>query len=275
MLDVLLRRGHPLPLPHLVCPSLSFLIAVSPRFYLSVARMQSRLGFASHDNKYNAAAMIDVDQSTLRRLLVSCLEHQLHSIKTDPTTRDEDLFAVASLRLAHTPSSTLSSPPTAPTSVSATPTGAPVSFNLTQRINADPAITEEHIRTGHYNIPENVRRTFAYELPIQNGVQWLLDIQMCSLPGGATGSERSDSRGIWLRQPAVAAIAHIVGASMLNIDENLRMLQGMPVIADEVHDPLGLGVNIGYPSGPRTPKYSWFDYLVSGPIHLRGAWCAR
>jgi hypothetical protein len=221
--------------------------------------------FASHDSNYGT--VMDADPSVLRRLLVSCLDHQLHSTRADPTARDEDLFAIASLHLAHTHSSTLPSPSNAPVTVSATPTSPLVSFPLLQQLNADH-ITDEQMNKGHYNIPKSAQDMISYELPIQNGVRWLLDLQLCSLSNGATANEGSDPRGIWLRQSAATAIAQIVGISMFDNEENVQMLQGMPVITDEVHDPLGLGVNIGYSSGSRTPKYSWFDYLVT--IRPRG-----
>lgn len=213
---------------------------------------------------------MDVDSSSLRRLLMSCLNHQLHSTKADPTARDEDLFAVANLHLARTHSYTPSSPPNAPVTVSAAPTVPPVSFQLLPQSNTHQ-VMNEHANPQHYNIPEVAKRTISYEIPIESGVQWVLDLQMCSLPNRATASDRSEPRGIWLRQSAAAAIAKIVGVSLFN-NENLQMLQGMPVITDEVHDPLGLGVNIGYPTGPRTPKYSWFDYLVK-PFSIHPCGC--
>ncbi|KAK2467821.1 hypothetical protein APHAL10511_000116 [Amanita phalloides] len=39
-LDIFLQRAHALPLPHLNCPSLSFLVYVSPRAYLSLLQQQ-------------------------------------------------------------------------------------------------------------------------------------------------------------------------------------------------------------------------------------------
>lgn len=219
---------------------------------------------ASHDSSYGT--VMGANSSVLRRLLVSCLDHQLHSTRANPPARDEDLFTIASLRLAHTHSSTLSLPSNAPATVSATPTSPPVFFPLLQPFNADH-VTDEHMN----DIPKSAQDVISYELPIQNGVQWLLDLQLCSLSNGATAREGADPRGIWLRQSAAAAIAHVVGISMLDNEENLRILQGLPIITDEVHDPLGLGVNIGYSSGSRTPKYSWFDYLVKWHLPVLAA----
>ncbi|PFH52025.1 hypothetical protein AMATHDRAFT_57707 [Amanita thiersii Skay4041] len=65
-LDILLHRGHALPIPYLNCPSLSFLVYLSPAAYLSVL-FQNR-----HSGNLNDPSQIpmDIDIALLRKYLM-------------------------------------------------------------------------------------------------------------------------------------------------------------------------------------------------------------
>lgn len=57
-LDIFLQRAHALPLPYLNCPSLSFLVYLSPRAYLSLLRQQQQqraIDVEGHELPLNAS----------------------------------------------------------------------------------------------------------------------------------------------------------------------------------------------------------------------------
>lgn len=102
------------------------------------------------------------------------------------------------------------------------------------------------------HIPSQI---LSHELLQHEGIEYSLNLQSCSL------SQRDKPGGIWLTQSAAMAIYNITGVSIIEG-------QGVPMIVDEVHDPLGLGVNIEMSSTAGTVRYCWFDRLVRIGSHL-------
>lgn len=250
-LDVLLRRGHALPLPNIRGPSLSFLTYLSARIYLPFSQEESNS--SSMDLYGSNDRFLDSSPSNLRQILLGCLDNERRSDRAQRT--GELLFATASLSVAR------NHPPSKPQ--------ASISVTSTTDV-ANPYFCLLHGPLGEITMNENpptesVQRMLQYTLPTHDGADWHLDLHTCLLRTYPTASE---PRGIWLTQSAAAAIGEVVGVSLLN-GIAVPGVQGVPIITDEVHDPLGLGVNIGYSNASTLPKHSWFDHLVRGILCYR------
>lgn len=200
----------------------------------------------------------DVTSANLRRFLSSSL--------ACPTRRNslgehrEDLFTIATLSLKRKPPPSAASTAAPASSVTATNIDASPLFPL-----LEPSLTSDNqMEEDGSVLSASVQPIRAHEFMRDESVEWVLDLQTCSLTK-ADSKSPEDARGVWLTQSSAAAIGSIVGVSVLSgVSPDIlgTGIGGVPVITDEVHDPLGLGVNIEFSSPSGTPRFSWFDRLV-------------
>lgn len=231
-----------------------------------------------------AGGAFDVTSPDLRRFLSSSLANPPPRVGLG--SHHEDLFTIATLSLKRTPTpststsaaSTTATSSTSTSSVTATKIDALPLFPLLEPLKKPEYEDEKAMDEDHSSLGVSVQLIRAHEFMLDESVEWVLDLQTCSLRKadtrntsvgvGISGLNRSksteDSQGVWLSQSSAAAIASIVGVSVLEgvSPDVLGIGGGVPLITDEVHDPLGLGVNIEFSNTSGTPRYSWFDHLV-------------
>lgn len=175
----------------------------------------------------------DVSYAELRKFIHEALDAQEDLGANSSSTTNETLFTLATVAFER---STLQ-----PLVLTNEDGAAPIFPLLSTPQKADNAMDEDKV-----SIPSQI---FSHELLHREGWEYSLNLQTCTLSQGDMPS------GIWLTQSVAMAISNIVGVSILGGLE-------IPVIVDEVHDPLGLGVNIEVSSTAGTVRYSWFDRLV-------------
>ncbi|KAF9516646.1 hypothetical protein BS47DRAFT_1380866 [Hydnum rufescens UP504] len=232
-LDIFLRRGHPLPLPHLTRPTLTFLIEISPRAYLTLLRGSQR---TSLSDQIFTPEPFDVRLPDIRSFVASRLSHR----QTFPvySSESEYLFSIATLSLSPNPTVKLLGPE-----------GLGPSYHLLQSQPTAHDSSNDAIKIDTLpSIDPIIKHTF----PSRVGETWILDFSICSASGV---EESSETGGIWMRQSAIKEIARIVGISP-GMSAEFLSSGGLS------DDTMSLGVNVGYGHLEGSRGVSWFDCLV-------------
>lgn len=217
--DVLLNRGHPIPIPYLTSPSLSFLIDLTPRAYLSIIRHEQN---CQAPTTSSTEKPLDISLDSIRSFMTTQLEREPKATFSIFRNPSDHLFSHAKLSLVttkapfwHNGESIPEASPQYPL-IHNPPNPTP--------IDGDASVMVE-------DIPEVIRTLTSHVLAAHDGEQWMLDFGTCSVggidnhqhdvyPSSSSASPSSSPsltfpdatcNGILIRQSAMLKISQIVG----------------------------------------------------------------
>ena len=258
-LDSAIGLGHPLPLPHIFGPSLSFLAGLSPRAYLSLLRDKSAPEETSSSGAPAfAGTPLDISYDRLRRLISSHAFDPATSDPINPSFRPssgqswDTLFTLGTLIPARRPL-----------------TAASQNVVVAQDFNSN--LSPKYPLLGpQTSVPDKdamdvdsagaapnvtLQKFLSYTLPpgetATTYVEWTLDLE-------SIATSREDStrgHGIWLPQSATHAISRIVGIRNISVFEGFGDVAGRLQMEGRL-DQFNVDLN---GSGRR----GWADELVS------------
>lgn len=142
-LDIFLLRGHGLPLPNIVSPSLSFLVHISPRAYLGLVKSSS-----SSDSDVSTIPL-DVQSDSVQRLM-------LHGSSLDKSLVNQYTMA------------TLTLDPSGGSSVKPSPVGEVPNFDLLDGSSSDDI--QSRVSVDHLNHAFGISATNVGETSVKADV---------------------------------------------------------------------------------------------------------
>ncbi len=181
--DILLQRGHPIPLPFLVTPTISFLTHITPRLYLTILRKQQNIQTGADES----GSTLDVPLDGLRAFFG-------FQLRTSDALNE---FSIATLRFED-----------------GTPTFLQ-NLDLAYRpLPSYPLLwTQPNGGGDAMQIDANgIERTILdHAFPSCPGKSWFLDFTHCPPKSGTRGENYSSTEGVWLTKVAMRRIGAIVG----------------------------------------------------------------
>lgn len=181
--DILLQRGHPIPLPFLVTPTISFLTHITPRLYLTLLRKQQ-----------NAQTDVEASGSTLDVPLDGLRAFFGFQLRTSDAL---DEFSIATLRFEN---------------------GMPTFLqNLDSAYRPLPSYpllwTQPNGEGDTMQVDANgIERTILnHAFPSCPGKSWFLDFTHCPPKSSSRGENLSRTEGVWLTKASMRRIGAIVG----------------------------------------------------------------
>ncbi|KAF8335776.1 uncharacterized protein EI90DRAFT_256367 [Cantharellus anzutake] len=182
--DILLQRGHPIPLPFLVTPTISFLTHITPRLYLTLLRKQQNL----QTNTEAGKSTLDVPLDGLRGYFSS-------QLRTSDALNE---FSIATLRFED-----------------GTPTFLQSLDPGYRPLPSYPLLWTQPDGSGGDTMEmemSDIERTILnHTFPSCPGKSWFLDFTHTPPKSSTRGENRSSTEGAWLTKVAMRRVGAVVG----------------------------------------------------------------